>query len=126
MDLIEELPTELQLVLTEAIYHTSEISIIVLANVNKQWYKRSQKCALKHHISRSLKCHEIAAEGSLEVLKWARFNGYDWDSRTCLVAAAYGHFELLKWARINGCSWNMWVCYWAHQNKHTARNNVIK
>ena len=39
------------------------------------------------------------------MLQWARANGCDWNSDTCLVAAAGGHLEVLQWARANGCDW---------------------
>ena len=41
--------------------------------------------------------------GHLDVLKWARENGCEWDSWTCAYAAQNGHFDVLKWARENGC-----------------------
>ena len=49
-------------------------------------------------------------EGSLERLKWARFNGCPWDSKTCSNAALGGHLEILKWARENGCPWDSETC----------------
>ncbi len=48
----------------------------------------------------------LAKQGRLEILKWARENGCEWDQRTCSEAARYGHFELLKWALENGCVWD--------------------
>ena len=44
--------------------------------------------------------------GHLEVLKWARSNGCEWNSWTCASAAENGHLEVLKWARSNDCPWN--------------------
>jgi hypothetical protein len=41
--------------------------------------------------------------GHLEVLKWLRENGYEWDSEICSGAAKNGHLEVLKWLRKNGC-----------------------
>ena len=41
--------------------------------------------------------------GHLDVLKWARENGCEWDSDTCSDAALNGHLSVLKWARKNGC-----------------------
>jgi hypothetical protein len=73
-------------------------------------------------------CAYAAREGHLELLKWARENGCDWDSRTCANAAEGGHLELLKWARENGCPWDWRTCAdaareghlellkWAHEN----------
>ena len=37
------------------------------------------------------------------MLKWARENGCQWDSRTCAAATRGGHMEVLRWARENGC-----------------------
>jgi len=47
-------------------------------------------------------CTNAAANGHLEVLKWARtvaVPACDWDVYTCTCAAANGHLEVLKWAR---------------------------
>ena len=48
--------------------------------------------------------------GHLEVLKWARDNGCDWNERTCASAALRGHLEVLKWAQENGCKWDNHTC----------------
>jgi hypothetical protein len=50
-----------------------------------------------NNLGRKLECRTIASYGYLEVLKWARKNDYDWDSKTCDIAAKNGHFEVLKW-----------------------------
>jgi hypothetical protein len=39
----------------------------------------------------------------VEVLRWARENGCEWDARTCAWAAGGGHLDVLRWARENGC-----------------------
>ena len=44
--------------------------------------------------------------GHLEVLKWARENGCQWNEWTCTNAAEGGHLDVLKWARENGCPWS--------------------
>src|SRR5271155_5399766 len=105
MNLLEILPEDVILALIEILSKTSKISVVVLARVNKLCYKLSCKCALQNKIGKHLQCHEIAAEGSLELLKWARFEGCAWDSLTCCRAAFKGHMELLKWARSEGCPW---------------------
>jgi hypothetical protein len=46
----------------------------------------------------------------LDVLKWARKNGCEWDELTCQNAAQGGHLDVLKWARKNGCEWNIQLC----------------
>ena len=66
----------------------------------------------------SLTCAYAAENGHLEVLKWARENGCDWDSSTCAYAAENGHLEVLKWARENGCDWDYWTCAYAAENGH--------
>ena len=55
----------------------------------------------------------LLMNGHLEVLKWARENGCDWDSNTCSYAAENGHLEVLKWARENGCEWDSDTCAYA-------------
>ena len=50
----------------------------------------------------------------LDVLKWARGNGCDWDSNTFTYTALNEHLDVLKWARDsliifgNDCPWNSW------------------
>ena len=51
----------------------------------------------------SYTCSQAALGGHLEVLKWARENGCEWDSDTCSNAAIEGHLEVLNWACENGC-----------------------
>ena len=48
-----------------------------------------------------------ALYGHLEILKWARENGCEWDQQVCSYAASIGHFEILKWARENGCKYTV-------------------
>jgi hypothetical protein len=55
-------------------------------------------------------CFYAAKGGHLELLKWARQNGFPWDSDTCDNAAEGGHLELIKWARENGCPWDSGTC----------------
>ena len=63
-------------------------------------------------------CANAAENGHLEVLKWARINGCEWYSDVCTNAAENGHLEILKWARENGCKWNKDVCVNAARNGH--------
>ena len=46
---------------------------------------------------------EAARYRHLEILQWAREEGYEWNMYTCWVAANNGHLEVLKWAINNGC-----------------------
>ena len=59
-----------------------------------------------------------AENGHLEVLKWARKNGYELNRWVCSYAAFGGHLEILKWARKNGCDWDEDVCSCAAENGH--------
>jgi hypothetical protein len=68
-------------------------------------------------------CAAAAWIGNLEILKWARENGCPWDKRTCENAARNGHLELLKWARENGAPWDDETCASALKGKHF---NVVK
>jgi hypothetical protein len=58
----------------------------------------------------SLTCAYLAENGDLEALKWAVANGLPSDDRTCSAAATYGNLELLQWARANGCPWDEMTC----------------
>jgi hypothetical protein len=51
-----------------------------------------------------------AGVGHLDVLRWARANGCEWDEGTCYAAAGGGHLAVLQWARANGCPWGKWGC----------------
>ena len=63
------------------------------------------------HNNKTILCGELSKSGNLEVLKWARENGCQWNSSTCSNAASGGHLEVLKWARDNGCKWDINTCY---------------
>ncbi len=56
--------------------------------------------------------------GHLEVLKWARANGCQWNSFTCAYVADGGHLEVQQWARANGCKWNSFTRVFAAQGGH--------
>jgi hypothetical protein len=62
--------------------------------------------------------NNAAKGGYLEVLKWAKEQGCDWDSYTCAYAAAGGHLETLVWAREHGCDWNSDTCSSAAKGGH--------
>ena len=85
--------------------------------------KRKFKKLIKilFHCNKSCKiniCSGAAFGGHLNLLKWARENGCDWDSLTCTAAACNGHMDILKWARENGCDWNSDACAYAALNGH--------
>ena len=110
------LPLEIIELIAQKLSTTSCSSVVVMAYISKLFYDISRKCAKDNKISRLIDCSMIALEGHLEVLKWARENGCEWDYLTCAYAAKNGHLEVLKWARENGCDWNSWTCaYAAHE-----------
>src|ERR1700688_4508363 len=53
-----------------------------------------------------------------EILKWARANGFPWDTNTCTYTAKNGHLEILKWVIKNGCPWDAYTCANAAENGH--------
>jgi len=118
MNLLEDLPDDLIGYLIETLCKVSKVSLKVFAHVNKFCYHKTAQFAIEHEICRSLECHEIAAEGLLEVLKWAQSEGSEWDLRVCSNAARNGHMEILKWARSQGCHWDFKVCSNAARNGH--------
>ena len=63
-------------------------------------------------------CCNAAYHKYLKILKWARKNNYPWDETTCQYAIGNGHLEILKWARENGCYWNWETCAHAARNGH--------
>nr|WIL04766.1 ankyrin repeat-containing protein [Cedratvirus duvanny] len=73
--------------------------------------------ACKGFINKSV-CTIAAENGHLEVLQWARANGFPWDLSICTIAAKNGHLEVLQWARANGCPWNEGTCTYAAGNGH--------
>ncbi len=57
--------------------------------------------------------------GHLEILKLLRERNWPWDAYTCNMAASRGKLEVLKWARANGCEWNaVVVCSYAASGGH--------
>ena len=45
---------------------------------------------------------EAGQHGQLDVLKWLRAQGCDWDDLVCTFAAYGGHQDLITWAVDNG------------------------
>ena len=43
--------------------------------------------------------------GNLELVKWLRGEGCDWNVVACALAAENGQLEVLRWLRVNGCPW---------------------
>jgi len=63
-------------------------------------------------------CDLAATEGELSILKWFRFNKYEWNADTCANAALNGHLKVLKWVHQNGCPWDEDTCANAALNGH--------
>ena len=55
-------------------------------------------------------CMKAARLGRIDILTWARDQGWPWDQYTCAAAAKHGHFAALQWACANGCPWGDVVC----------------
>lgn len=47
---------------------------------------------------------------SIELLEWARKNGYCWNGATCALVAHTGHIDVLQWLKRNGCMWDKRTC----------------
>jgi hypothetical protein len=62
--------------------------------------------------------YDIAESGNLELLKWCRENGYEWDEWTYAQAVDSGNLELLQYCRDNGCPWNEIAFTWAAAEGH--------
>jgi len=51
-------------------------------------------------------CARLAHGDKLNLLKYARAVGFEWNSSTCRAAADAGHLRCLRYAHQNGCPWN--------------------
>ena len=63
-------------------------------------------------------CLLAAKYGHFDLLRWARKNGCEWDSKVCTYAARGGYFQILKWAKFYGCPWDAYTCANAAQSGH--------
>lgn len=69
-------------------------------------------------------CLKASENGHLEVLKWARKNGFTWNEWVCAYAALHGHLEVLQWVRNeqthagNICPWDENTCQYAALGGH--------
>jgi len=50
-----------------------------------------------------------ARSGNLELVRWLRGEGCNWDKFTCYCAVNKGHVEVLRWVREHGCPWEDWI-----------------
>ena len=106
MDSLETLPQDILTRLLADFLKDRYISHFMLSCTSSRLHLIVSKYANERQIPRELNCHLIASQGYLNILKWARYNGYSWDRRTCAEAARNGHFEVLQWACYAGCEWN--------------------
>lgn len=61
----------------------------------------------------------LAAEfGHLNILQYAHENSCPWKPDVCYKAASTGHFEVLQYAYAHGCPWDAWTCIAAAENGH--------
>ena len=111
---LEQLPLELVELLGR---YSEDISFICLYSVSKKLRLACQNIERKP-LHKTCICSTIALRGDLEILKWARANGYPWNEWTCSYAAEGGYLEILKWARGNGCPWDESTCSNAAQGGH--------
>ena len=64
-------------------------------------------------------CDSAAGAGRVEVLQWARTNGYAFGVNSCARAAAGGHFHAIQWlVYLNGCPWDERTCTQAAVGGH--------
>ena len=111
---------------------TDEVAIRVaylggLAALQWVWQLRQREPALwlhEPHCAGAV-CISAARGGQLDVLLWARENGFDWagettspSGTTCAAAARGGHLGVLKWARENGSEWTESTCSGAARGGH--------
>jgi hypothetical protein len=61
---------------------------------------------------------EAASAGRIDIIKWARARGYEWNKGACKNAAEEGRLGTLRWLRRNECPWNGKVCEAAARHGH--------
>jgi len=107
MDSLETLPLDIFTKLFNDFLDEHFIGLFMLSCTSHRLHQVAFQYAIYLEIPRKLECHRIASKGYLNILKWARYNDYSWDHRTCAEAARNGHFEVLKWVREQGCGWGI-------------------
>lgn len=81
-----------------------------------QWLIKNG-CNMGHYVIRDVYVTAIE-EKQWEIFKWLVENGYP-NKRVCEYAAETNNLEMLKWARLYGCDWNE-TCYEATANGHIS------
>src|SRR5579872_2879341 len=115
---MENLPEDLIPLLFNLLSEKSKASVLVLAYVSKPCYRLVSRYARMNNLNRRFKSYEVAAEGSLNILKWIKSIGYHLDDLTCDYAAKNGHLGVLKFARSCGSYWSARTCSLAASNGH--------
>jgi hypothetical protein len=98
-----------------------------LKMIRGQIYKNKQiifrtlkmsKCGYYYYVDI---CKYAAANGFLNILKWAKELKFPWDTNTTKYATLNGHCNVLMWAIENGCKMKWDPFYFAHaiEKKHT-------
>jgi hypothetical protein len=104
---MEELMPELvELVLGQV----DRLDLVACRFVCTTWVRASPPQDAEHHQHTTTWSKQVAANGWLGVLRWARAKGYPWDESICAQAAEGGHLDVLRWSRANGCPWNELTC----------------
>jgi len=63
-----------------------------------RWYELLKKVKDNDKI-----CKAAAKDNAINVIIWAREQGYPWDTRTYIAAAVAGNREIVQWLKANGC-----------------------
>ena len=66
-------------------------------------------------------CTQAASGGHLDVILWARANGYPWDKATTRAAAQEGHLHVLQHVRTLACPWDDDTTLAGVKHKHILR-----
>ncbi len=64
-------------------------------------------------------CRNAAENGHLHVLKWAHEHGAAWDPECSSLAAKGGHLEALKYMHTHGCKMDYRICAIALARGHS-------
>jgi ankyrin repeat protein len=54
----------------------------------------------------ALTCAVAAGNGNIEMVKYLRANGCQWNREACDRAALQGHLKMLNFLHVNGCNWD--------------------
>src|SRR5580698_6724858 len=107
--LFENIPREISDIILS---NVGNVEFVIMTRVCKIWKVRIRSfCSC--FIKKEEFINSVTQLGYLNIIQWARENGYDWNSSICYYAARGGHLEVLKWAHENGCYWDSRTCSYA-------------